>query len=236
MNLFFDVDDTLYDQLEPFSRAFHQVYGASAEPSLCEEIYRLSRIYSDQVFDEAQAGHMTMEDMYVYRISYALRDCHLPTTRAQALQFQTAYATYQQEITLIPEMAAVLDWCRSHTQTLGIITNGPTTHQKEKIRALGLTRWIAPDHIFVSEEMQVSKPDVRLFHLVQAQLHLDPARTWYIGDSFQNDVIGAKRAGWKAIWLNRRSRPMPQDTPVRPDYVVGGREGDLLELVKRLLH
>ncbi|EIZ2929160.1 TPA: HAD family hydrolase, partial [Listeria monocytogenes] len=42
----------------------------------------------------------------------------------------------------------------------------------------------------------------------------------YIGDSFENDVIGSKSAGWKSIWLNRRGHLIPTEAAFQPDYCV----------------
>ena len=35
---------------------------------------------------------------------------------------------------------------------------------------------------------------------------LSKKETYCIGDSYENDVDGAKNAGWKAIWFNHRER------------------------------
>ncbi len=41
----------------------------------------------------------------------------------------------------------------------------------------------------------------------------------YLGDSFENDVVGAKAANWKAIWFNHRKRVEPI-APYQADKVV----------------
>ena len=47
-----------------------------------------------------------------------------------------------------------------------------------------------------SSAVGISKPDERIFHMVcESGL--------YVGDSYENDVIGAKKAGWDVIWLNK---------------------------------
>lgn len=39
-----------------------------------------------------------------------------------------------------------------------------------------------------------------------------------MGDSFENDIAGAKGAGWKAVWYNHRGHEATGD--VMPDYIV----------------
>jgi putative hydrolase of the HAD superfamily len=48
----------------------------------------------------------------------------------------------------------------------------------------------------------------------------------HIGDSQRSDVLGAKRAGMLAAWLNRRSEKLKPGVP-KPDYEIT----DLRELL-----
>ena len=50
-------------------------------------------------------------------------------------------------------------------------------------------------------------------------MQLKPEETWFIGDTFEVDVVGAKNAGWHVIWFNHRKRPMPEGNIV-PDIEV----------------
>lgn len=45
----FDVDDTLYDQVIPFQKAYEELFKGSFELSI-EELYKRSRYYSDEVW------------------------------------------------------------------------------------------------------------------------------------------------------------------------------------------
>ena len=49
----FDVDDTLYDQREPFERAFRQLFGETYEIDM-ERLFALSRKYSDEAFEHSR--------------------------------------------------------------------------------------------------------------------------------------------------------------------------------------
>ena len=46
----FDVDDTLYDQREPFARAFRQLFGETYEIDM-ERLFALSRTFPEQADD-----------------------------------------------------------------------------------------------------------------------------------------------------------------------------------------
>lgn len=114
---------------------------------------------------------------------------------------------------------------------MGVITNGPGNHQNKKVENLNLNKWINEDNIFISEIVNMSKPDEKLFKFVQEKMDLDLDNTFYIGDSYDNDVIGAKRAGWKMIWINRRNSKIPENAHFYPDYIVKN-DKELLDLLK----
>ena len=54
-----------------------------------------------------------------------------------------------------------------------------------------------------------------------------------IGDSFSSDMEGAKKAGWKTIWLNKNLETVPEGKEA-PDYIAQTEE-ELLEIVKILV-
>lgn len=231
-HLIFDVDDTLYNQLAPFINAYDALFRGQ-HCVLPEELYITFRKYSDGVFNLVESGEMSLLDMHAYRITEAFKEYGIEISREDAMAFQKKYAINQTKIELLDGMRAVLDFGKQNNLVMGIITNGPTEHQKNKIEQLGMTRWIKPEHIFISEEMGIAKPDIRLFQQVQKNMNLDPDQTYYIGDSFHNDINGAKKAGWHAIWFNTRNHKIPELSLIKPDYTVT-EDRNMLHLIQKL--
>jgi HAD superfamily hydrolase (TIGR01509 family) len=52
------------------------------------------------------------------------------------------------------------------------------------------------------------KPDRRIFEHTLAVLGVDQPRAIHIGDSWEADIVGARNAGWRAIWYGRRIAPV----------------------------
>jgi len=100
---------------------------------------------------------------------------------------------------------------------LGLITNGPSGLQWAKIDRLGLREEF--DKIIVSGDLGIHKPDIRVFQTMTKALHAEPHETVYIGDSLYDDITGAKRAGWWAIWFNTGHR-QPDPENAEPDFEV----------------
>jgi putative hydrolase of the HAD superfamily len=230
--IIFDVDDTLYDQMIPFKVAYQTCFGHQYQISTAK-LYNVYRRCSDEVFDASQRGEITMEKMYIYRIQKAMLELGVSISDEDALIFQEVYAQNQKKIHLSDDMKELLLFCQKRKIQMGIISNGPAAHQRSKIASLELERWISPHNIFVSGELDVMKPDVKIFQIVEERLQLSKEFTYFVGDSFNNDIVGAKNAGWNAIWLDRRG-VLPSLDSIHPDHQVKS-EGELIGLLHRLV-
>ena len=232
MYIIFDVDETLYDMTQPFERAFQDMWQDKYDIDIYE-LYTVSRIHSDRVFDQVMAGTMTVDGAGIYRMQHAMADFGYEITEEEALEFQHVYRKHQQHMDISETMHQILDLIQSRGISMAILTNGDTDHQMEKIHGMHLERWFSDNRIFVSDAVGYFKPDVRTFQAVEEALHLNPAETWYIGDSIENDVEGAGAAGWHMILLNRHHNDI---SVIRhqPDYIVEN-EDELLEILKRIV-
>lgn len=199
----FDLDDTLYNQLQAFQYAYYRHFEDSDIG--VESLYRHFRQYSDEVFEKTQDGRMSISEMHLYRITNAVRDFDINLPERKARSFQEDYEYAQRNIRLSETMTTLLSKLAKAPIVLGMITNGESDRQRAKIETLGVTQWIPENHIFISGEHGVSKPNRAIFDQVAKQLQLDIEETYYIGDNFENDVLGAANAGWKTIWFNRRN-------------------------------
>ena len=47
---------------------------------------------------------------------------------------------------------------------------------------------------------------------------MNPATTLYVGDSYDNDVVGAFNGGWHSMWFNHRGRSLKPG--IKPVYDV----------------
>jgi putative hydrolase of the HAD superfamily len=59
----------------------------------------------------------------------------------------------------------------------------------------------ACERTFVSSEIGFPKPDERFFASAAALLGVSPPETLMVGDDWTNDVLGARAAGWQALYL-----------------------------------
>ena len=62
-----------------------------------------------------------------------------------------------------------------------------------------------------SESARVYKPDARAFEHILRLMGLAPEEAWYVGDTPFDDILGARRAGIRGIWIDRRGAETPSD-------------------------
>jgi len=204
----FDLDDTLYEQQAPFAVAINGLFPTFPATKMNALFIRF-RYYSDFHYMKSITGEWSLEKMRYERIRLALADFDFAPADADLDAFQTAYDRALQSISLPSEISTALDYLVQQEVPLGIITNGPVKRQEDKLKALQLTRWIAPEKILISDGVQIQKPDSRIFKLMEDQLELSAESLLYIGDSFDNDVVGAKAADWSVWWFNHQAREIP---------------------------
>lgn len=88
----------------------------------------------------------------------------------------------------------------SKNYKVGVITNGVTSWQLQKLRAFGLESYF--DVILISYTVGAHKPSTQIYSLAEAEL---PAVEYaMVGDS-ESDIIGARQQGWMACEYERQS-------------------------------
>lgn len=111
---------------------------------------------------------------------------------------------------------------------LGLSSDADNDFLSEAVERAGLGPYFGA--VLTSETLRTYKaePGGRFFEAVAAVLGRSPAEIAHIGDG-QSDVVGASRAGFRAVWLCRDGRPWLRDDVV-PDLVVHS----LTDLAQRL--
>lgn len=230
MNLIFDMDETIYDMTQPFSRAFETLWKDRYKVDMYA-LFLKSREYNDANYYRVLNKEMKLKDLGIYRISMAMKDFGYKISNQEALEFQQLYQKFQYEILLSFEIIQLFDFLKERNINRGILTNGITEHQMKKIHGMHLENWFDVKNIFPSESIGFSKPDIRAFECIEKKMNIKKESTWYVGDSFENDVVGSINAGWHCIYFDRRHKGI-QDTNYQPDFIVH----DEIELKKCICH
>ncbi|SFT63048.1 putative hydrolase of the HAD superfamily [Lishizhenia tianjinensis] len=170
----FDLDDTLYQELEFVKSGFSFVAKKlEGENSLTLYCWMLSRFRNNlDVFD-----HLSQE----YAVSVD--------------QLLNWYRYHNPKISISQSTKALLEYLNERNYLLAVITDGRSKTQRNKLKSLGIDRYFCK--ILISEEVGASKPSSVAYKLIEEEF---PNMTyWYIGDNTSKDFTYPIANNWNSI-------------------------------------
>lgn len=227
----FDLDDTLILQ-EPVFHALYRQVAASARMGDDDRLARDAASAARRLWKAGphhdycqRIGHSATEGLVA---DYSVGDHPeirglaewVPGFRAAVWQEALSAQGLREDGSLAPELArrflegrtqppvfpgteALLESLRGR-YLLGIVTNGVPGLQRPKVEGSGLM------HLFqavaISGEVDIGKPDPRIFRHICAELGVEPAECVMVGDNPERDVAGGIAAGMKTVWVRRYGR------------------------------
>jgi len=207
----FDLDDTIFDHALTSRAALGRLQ--RTEPGLrsrdLDEVWREYCRLLEEAHPEVVAGRVTVDESRIERFGRLLAYCGAAAPREEGARLSKEYRGFYRALRRpVPGARALLE--RIHRRaTVGVVSNNQVAEQDEKLAYLGLTPLI--DFMIISEAAGVAKPDPRIFELALERGRSAPESAVMIGDSWANDVLGARSAGIRAVWFNRfgAARPDP---------------------------
>lgn len=176
----FDLDDTLYKEIDYLSAAY--------------------QVISKAVFgDEWDVYYAQMLKWYEAGEDVFQNACDLVPGLEKASLLQM-YRCDVHELTLPAEVEEVLSSLQSGGARLGIITDGRSVTQRNKIEALGLKKYFADEDIIISEEFGSEKPSPANYEYFM-RLYPDASGFMYVGDNLKKDFIAPNALGWETVCL-----------------------------------
>ena len=118
--------------------------------------------------------------------------------KADARPYVDQYFEITTRVTPYPETLPTL-------QALGAMPTAILSNADAEHTAAWTFDWPVK-HVVISEAVQAYKPHPRMFEAVLERLKLAPHEVLHVGDSQVDDVSGARAAGLRVAWLNRRGR------------------------------
>jgi len=107
-------------------------------------------------------------------------------------------------------VAATLDALRAAGLRLSLASNAEPLLRR-KLAELGLAQRF--DHLAISGEVGVEKPNPRFFLGALDVLGVSPERAVHVGDLYEVDVVGARAAGLAAIMVDPAGLSADRDVP-----------------------
>jgi putative hydrolase of the HAD superfamily len=229
--LFLDIDDTLYSTSEFAARARRAALEAMIRHGL--------RMSIDDAVAELAEVIAEFGSNYPHHYDRLLR--RLPPATIPpgntAILVAAAIGAYHDEkyrsLAPFPDVPVVLERIAARTDlVVGVVTEGLEIKQAEKLVRLKVVPFLAPDAIFISDQIGISKPNRKLYVRACAAVGVRPDEAMYVGDHPENDVAPAKAVGMVAVRHRRAAgKHAKEEGTVKPDYEIGAFE-ELLPVLR----
>lgn len=219
-DLFIDFDDTLYDTHGNAVIALCEVYKAFHlgryfdEPNAFYDAYWQANV---DLWSQYAKGEIDKDYLIVERFRRPLSVGRgLDVTVDLCLRVSDKFLDLCADKPGVVDGAhELMDYLREKGYRMHMTSNGFHEVQYKKLRACGLKDYFTT--VILSEDAGANKPSQQFFDYAFMISGANPDHTLMIGDNFDTDIMGAKRAGLDVLFFNRfPDYPAPQ--PV--DYEV----------------
>lgn len=219
----FDLDDTLCKEIDYLKSAYREIAEYAAEHC---------RGYSDPVSVLAHKAYDVMlaayhEGLNAFEELNKFMGLNLPIA-----DYLHIYRNHKPKIALCEDVVWTLDALKAEGVRIGLITDGRSVQQRNKIEALGLGRWIENADIVVSEEIGSEKPALANYEYFMNR-YPECQDFTYVGDNPRKDFIAPNALGWITICLMDDGRNIHRQEYNKHgmEYQPNEKIGSLRELV-----
>jgi putative hydrolase of the HAD superfamily len=176
----FDLDDTLYKEIDYLKSAYKEI------------ATKLEAIGVIDAYPQMIAWYETKQNVFDKINEYY----HLNVSNYDLLNW---YRYHLPHISLSEGATDLLKSIIAYGNKVGLITDGRSKTQRNKIEALGLLQYVDSDDIIISEEFGSEKPNPRNYEYFEVKY--PEAEYIYIADNTDKDFVMPNRLGWVTIGL-----------------------------------
>lgn len=202
----FDLDDTLYKEIDFLKSAFKEIveYGISRSGR-----HDLS---SADLYEGMLGAYFSKEDAFDYLIAAVGSDLDKAT-------LLSLYRNHVPQISLSDGAFELITEIRRKGYEIGIITDGRSVQQRNKIKALGLSDFVSNENVVISEEFGSEKPSRANYEYFITK-YPEASDFYYIADNPKKDFISPNALGWKTVCVKDDGRNIhTQQMDLLPEYL-----------------
>jgi putative hydrolase of the HAD superfamily len=205
--LIFDADDTLWENNVRFERVIDDFLAWLEHPTRDRAAIRA-------VLDDVEAANSVAHGYGARVFLRSLGEClelltERPTTDQERRRLdQLASTLLDHRVDLVPGVSETLDELVSRHELI-LLTKGDAAEQEGKLEVSGLRPHFRSVHI-------VPEKDVGTYRSLVAELSLPLAATWMVGNSPRSDVLPARQAGMRAVFLPNDNTWVHEHTEIDP--------------------
>lgn len=229
-HLFFDLDNTLYNfeanSYLAMKNAFEKL-GLLQQLESFDTYFSTYIVVNDALWADYRQKKISKEFLRGKRHQDSLMHFgivpDLPFTKIDDVYLEMMTAQTE----LFPDALAVLSTLKQKGYFIHIITNGFKEVQHEKIQKTSLSEYISD--VYISEEIRAPKPSREIFEYAIKSSNARKRESIMIGDSWESDIIGAKKFGIDQVFFRLNNQAIDYGTWGAPTFTIT-RLTDLLDI------
>ncbi len=144
-------------------------------------------------------------------------------TRQQKQNLLKIYYSISEAQWILPyETHFILNKLRVEGYRMGLISNAADS--ANVYRQIGKARLAQfMEQALISNDLDIRKPDPRIFYKMLSAMNAVPDRTVMVGDTLNADILGARNSGIRSVWVTRWANT-PENAflrkVIRPDATI----------------
>lgn len=191
MNILFDLDDTLHDKNTSLKKCGDRLFKElNLESFTSVNSFLESFIFENNVIQP--------KDIAFSKLALKFQ---MPKSTGDEL-LDRFNKSFHIDAVLFNGVREMFSYLKCQSVPIGCVTNGRDFFQRNKISSLGLTDSFKS--IVTSGEIDIKKPDPRIFLEALSRMNIKPENTVFCGDSIKSDIIPAKELGMITIWKTEK--------------------------------
>lgn len=213
--ILFDLDDTLIHFDDYWKDSLMETFRQHSATKNFDSatLFNVLLEYNDKYEALYHRQEITLDQFRNYRLMRTLEDFGQTINEEIAHDFNQLHRVLSREyMRSSPSLIQLLTELK-RSYELGIVTNGTTDWQQDKIEAMGIRPLFAPGAIIISEEVGFEKPAPEIYLKALSFFDIAPENALFVGDSWSNDVEGPGQVGISTVWLNRKGAVVPDHQP-----------------------
>lgn len=196
----FDLDDTLFNEIDFLISAYNEI-------SQFLSNYQGVNKSKNEIFDYMHSLYLRKKNPFEQVISF------LNIKNIKTSDLLEIYRNHLPNISLNDDVIEVLDYLKYHKFIIGLITDGRSIQQRNKIKALNLENFISA--LVISEEFGSEKPNLENFKFFEKKF--PNSNYTYVGDNINKDFIAPNQLNWDTICLLNNGKNIHSQNVLLPD-------------------